>query len=106
MIVVLTVMTYAAELDAEMRELVPEVEHFCRSCDGCERFDLSFTVGRPAVLLAAEVWRDRQALQAHAAAAHKAPELDAWHKLLNDSEFSLFEASPIPLDAITGEGTR
>ena len=58
MILALMEYTYPAGDNEQTRTLVPAVERFGRSCDGCESFQLSFAVDRPGVLLGAEVWRD------------------------------------------------
>jgi quinol monooxygenase YgiN len=103
MILVLTEFTFAPVEDRAMRELVPDVERFCRQFEGCERFDVSFPTNRPGVLFTTEVWRDVRALRAHVAVAHHASELEMWHALVKDMKASVFTASALDLAALRSE---
>jgi quinol monooxygenase YgiN len=100
MIVLLTEMSFAAESAEAMCALVPEVEHFCRKLEGCQRFAVSFPPNRPGVLFTTEVWRDARTLRAHVAVAHHAPELEGFHSLTKDMKASLYTASPLELAAL------
>ena len=89
-----------------MRSLVPEVERFARSFDGCASFALSFPVDRPGILLGAEVWADASALNAHVTVAHDATELEPWHRLLDGIDASLFIGEPVTLDQLAQGAER
>jgi quinol monooxygenase YgiN len=103
MIVVLTEMRFAPDADGAMRDLVPDVERFCRHFDGCERFDVSFPADRPGILFTTETWRDARALRAHLAIAHHAAELEKWHALVKDMMASVFRASGLELAELLRE---
>jgi quinol monooxygenase YgiN len=100
MIVVHVAYDYPAGKEAEMRALVPGVEDFSRGFDGCESFTLSFPGRLSGVLLGTEVWRDAATLNAHVAAAHDAPELDAWHALVTGMRPALYSAEPLSLEEL------
>jgi quinol monooxygenase YgiN len=106
MIVVHVEYSYGAEAEDAMRSLVPGVERFARDFDGCESFALSFPVGRPGILLGAEVWADAASLNAHVAIAHDAPELEPWHRLLTGMDAALFAGEPVTLEQLRREGTQ
>ena len=95
MIIVLSEMTYPAASDHRMREVVPSAEQFCRTFDGCERFDLSFPADRPGVLLATELWQSGPLLGAHVRVAHDAPELKEWHDLITDMKHEVYTAESV-----------
>jgi quinol monooxygenase YgiN len=106
MIIVLTEMRFAPDADRAMRDLVPDVERFCRHFDGCERFDVSFPTDRPGILFTTETWQDPRALHAHVAVAHNAAELEKWHALVKDMKVSVFHASALELAALLREEVR
>jgi quinol monooxygenase YgiN len=87
--------SYSPADDEQMRILVPAVEAFARTFEGCESFQLSFAVDRPGVLLGAEVWRDAPTLNAHLAVAHDAEELAGWHALVTGMSMSLYAAKQL-----------
>jgi quinol monooxygenase YgiN len=100
MIVVHVEYRYAPDAEGAMRSLVPDVERFARSFDGCESFTLSFPVDRPGILLGTEVWADAAALNAHVTVAHDAATLEPWHRLLGGIDASLFSGEPVTLEQL------
>ena len=97
MIVVHVEYRYPPDAEDAMRSLVPDVERFARSFDGCESFALSFPIDRPGILLGTEVWGDAAALNAHVTVAHDAAELEPWHLLLSGMDASLYIGNPVTL---------
>ena len=106
MIVVHVEYRYAPEAEDSMRSLVPEVERFARSFDGCASFALSFPVDRPGILLGTEVWAGAAALNAHVTVAHDAAELEPWHRLLGGMDASLFIGEPVTLAELAQRAQR
>ena len=97
MIVVHVEYHYTPNAEDAMRSLVPDVERFARSFDGCDSFALSFPVDRPGILLGTEVWADAASLNAHVTVAHGAAALEPWHRLLDGMDASLFIGEPVTL---------
>jgi quinol monooxygenase YgiN len=106
MIVIHAQYTYPVDEDPRMRDLAPGVERFCRTFDGCEAFTLSYPADRDGVLLSTEVWRDSAAVMAHLKAAHDAPELAAWHTLIEGTDFTIYDGSAISLDQLRGQAPQ
>ena len=106
MIVVHVEYRYPPEAEDAMRSLVPDVERFARSFDGCESFALSFPVDRPGILLGTEVWADAAALNAHVTVAHDAPKLGPWHGLLGGIDASLFIGEPVTFERLRAQGVE
>jgi quinol monooxygenase YgiN len=65
-----------------------------RAEDGCETYSYGFDAKEPGLVRVFEVWRDREALAAHARAPHMAPWRAAGAELgVSDRRLSLYEVA-------------